>query len=72
MLRLPDELEKANLGAKLLLQVHDELILEVPKAELTQTAALVKQVMENAYSMSVPITTDARSGASWGELEPME
>ena len=72
MLKLPTRLKEAGLGAKLLLQVHDELILEVPKAELPKTAALVKQVMENAYALSIPVTTDARSGASWGELEPVE
>ena len=72
MLDLPSRLKEADLSAKLLLQVHDELILELPKAELPQTAALVKQVMENAYTLSIPVTTDARSGASWGELEPVE
>lgn len=72
MLDLPARLKEADLSAKLLLQVHDELILELPKAELPQTAALVKQVMENAYTLSIPVTTDARSGASWGELEPVE
>jgi len=72
MLKLPQELKSAGLSAKLLLQVHDELILELPKEELTQTAALVKQVMENAYTLSIPVTTDARSGISWGELEPLE
>jgi len=72
MLKLPARLKEAGLGAKLLLQVHDELILELPKDELPKTAALVKQVMENAYTLSIPVTTDARSGASWGELEPVE
>jgi DNA polymerase-1 len=72
MLKLPARLKEAGLGAKLLLQVHDELILELPKDELPKTAALVKQVMEGAYPLSIPVTTDARSGASWGELEPVE
>jgi DNA polymerase-1 len=72
MLDLPSRLKEADLSAKLLLQVHDELILELPKDELPKTAALVKQVMENAYTLSIPVTTDARSGASWGELEPVE
>jgi DNA polymerase-1 len=71
-LDLPARLKEADLSAKLLLQVHDELILELPKDELPKTAALVKQVMENAYTLSIPVTTDARSGASWGELEPVE
>lgn len=71
MLRLPSALSSAGLKASMLLQVHDELILEVPQSELTQTAKLVKQVMENAYPLDIPLTTDARSGANWGELKPL-
>ena len=46
MLKLPDEIEKADLNAEMLLQVHDELIFEVPENELAQTAELVQKVME--------------------------
>ncbi|MCJ7695616.1 MAG: DNA polymerase I, partial [Anaerolineaceae bacterium] len=72
MLRLPTALLNAKLTAKILLQVHDELILEVPENELNQTAVLVKEVLENAYKLDVPLTTEARSGVSWGELEKMD
>ena len=72
MLKLPAALEKAGLSAKMLLQVHDELILEVPVDELTQTAAVVREVMEGAYKLDIPLITEARSGISWGELEPVE
>ncbi|MFH1446019.1 MAG: DNA polymerase I, partial [Chloroflexota bacterium] len=71
MLRLPSALSSAGLKATMLLQVHDELILEVPQSELAQTAKLVKQVMENAYHLDIPLTTDARSGTNWGELKPL-
>lgn len=69
MLHLPPELRKANLRAKLLLQVHDELILEVPQSEIAQTVTLVQKVMANAYQLKVPLLTEARVGTSWGELE---
>ncbi len=69
MLKLPAALEKAGLRARLVLQVHDELLLECPQDELTQTAQVVQQIMENAYTLSIPMETDAKSGRNWGELE---
>ncbi len=71
MLKLPGELEKANLKAKMLLQVHDELIFEVPEDELKQTTALVQKVMENAYPLDIPLSTEAKAGKSWGEMEKL-
>jgi DNA polymerase-1 len=69
MLRLPVEIKKAGLGVRMLLQVHDELIFEVPEDELQQTVKLVQSVMENAYTLSIPIGTEARVGKSWGVME---
>ncbi len=71
MSKMPGALERAGLKAKMLLQVHDELIFEVPEAELEKTAVLVKQVMESAYnimgvSISVPLEAEAGSGLNWG------
>ena len=71
MLKLPDEIEKAGLQAKMLLQVHDELMFEVPDAELKATTALVKDVMENAYHLDIPLSTEAKAGRSWGEMEKL-
>lgn len=72
MLQLPPELNKTGLNAKILVQVHDELILEVPKDEIEQTVPLVQKVMVNAYQLQVPLVTEARVGLRWGELEPTE
>ena len=71
MVRLQQGLEKAGLAARLLLQVHDELVLECPPAELAETARVVQNIMENAYSLSIPLLTDARYGKNWGELKPL-
>ncbi len=68
MIRLPPALEKAGLHGKMLLQVHDELVLECPQAELQETVAVARRVMENVYPMSVPLTTEARWGRNWDEL----
>jgi DNA polymerase-1 len=71
MLQVPIALKKASLTAKMLLQVHDELVLECPFEELQSTANLVRQVMENAYPLKVPLQTDARSGPNWNEMSPI-
>jgi DNA polymerase I len=71
MLALPDELEKAGLKAQMLLQVHDELMFEVPNAELEETTRLVKKVMENAFKLDIPLNTEAKAGSSWGEMQTL-
>ena len=68
MLRLPGVLTEAGLTARMLLQVHDELVLECPKAELGATVQLVKKVMENAYKLSIPLITEAKKGYNWDEM----
>ncbi|NPV84538.1 MAG: DNA polymerase I [Anaerolineae bacterium] len=69
MIQLPPALSKEGLKARLLLQVHDELILECPEDEITQTAAIVTKVMEGAYQLSIPLSTEARFGKNWGSLQ---
>ncbi len=68
MIRLPEALAKAGLKTRMLLQVHDELIFEVPEEELDAAQRLVKEVMEGAFHLSVPLVTEARVGDNWGEL----
>jgi len=72
MLNIPSALEKAGLKAKMLLQVHDELVFECPKAELKETARVVQETMENAFPLSIPLSTEARYGANWGETKSIE
>ena len=67
MIRLPDALADAGLGARMLLQVHDELLFEVPDGELDETAALVARTMETAAHLSVPLTVETGRGRSWAE-----
>jgi DNA polymerase-1 len=71
MLRVPSALREAGLSAKMLLQVHDELVLECPVEELQQTADLVSKVMQEAYPLKIPLQTDARSGPNWNEMSPI-
>ncbi len=69
MLHIPPVLKKAGLHAQMLLQVHDELVLEVPRDELKKTAKLVQDTMAAAYPLDIPLLTEARSGLNWGEME---
>jgi DNA polymerase-1 len=69
MIHLQPELNAAGLKARMLLQVHDELVLEVSEGELKSTAAVVKKVMENALILSIPLSTEARSGVNWGSMQ---
>jgi DNA polymerase I len=70
MLRLPQALKAAGLPVQMLLQVHDELVLECTPEELEAAVGVVKEVMENALEMSVPLVCDARYGPNWGEMQP--
>jgi DNA polymerase I len=67
MIRVPGALAKANLKATMMLQVHDELLFEVPEAEVEATTKVVKQVMESAAHLSVPLIVDCGVGDNWGE-----
>jgi DNA polymerase-1 len=71
MLRVPEALAEAKLSARMILQVHDELVLECPHEELESTAVLVQREMENAYALDVQLVTDARCGMNWGEMVPV-
>nr|MDP9196896.1 DNA polymerase [Pseudomonadota bacterium] len=65
MVRLPPALEKTGLKARLILQVHDELVLEAPEAQAEETAAVTRAVMEAAASLSVPLVADSGIGPTW-------
>lgn len=65
MIRVSDRLEREHLQAKLILQVHDELIVECPEREAEQVKALLTEEMESAVSLSVPMRADAHYGKTW-------
>ena len=67
MLAVHRELARGGLQAKLLLQVHDELVLDVPEAELDAVSALVQRCMRGAAELSVPLEVSIGHGANWLE-----
>lgn len=69
MLKIPGALKAAKLQGQMLLQVHDEIVLECPQSELEKTAEVVRKTMEEAYPLSIPLSTEARAGKSWGAMK---
>ncbi len=71
MIRLYERLIRSGTRARMLLQVHDELLLEVPRAELADVAPVVREEMEGAVKLDVPLTVDLKSGDDWESLTPL-
>jgi DNA polymerase I len=67
MVHLPKALHEAGLTARLLLQVHDELLFEAPVAEIEKLSTLAKRVMESAATLSVPLVVETGSGRTWAD-----
>jgi DNA polymerase-1 len=67
MVRLPASLSASGLRARLLLQVHDELLFEAPEAEAPETARVVQRVMEAAAVLAVPLVVETGIGQNWAE-----
>jgi len=67
MIRIHEQMEKENLRSKMILQVHDELVFDVLKEEMDIVMPMVKQAMENAYPLSIPLIVDACAGENWLE-----
>jgi len=69
MINLDREMDKKRLKSRILLQVHDELVLEVPDEEMKTIDELVPQVMSSAINLNVPLKVDTKQGQNWGEME---
>jgi DNA polymerase I len=70
MLKVHDRLEHEGLRSQVILQVHDELLLEVPENEIAQTRELVRQEMETVYQLSIPLIVEVHEGKNWMEAKP--
>ncbi len=69
MIRVAQALKEQGLEARLVLQVHDELIVECPQGEADKVKALLEEEMEKVVELAVPLTADAGVGRSWGEAK---
>ena len=71
MARLFRALNAGGYRSRIILQVHDELVLEVPAGELTAVSKLVKETMEGAYDLKAKLKVDLEAGPNWFEMEPV-
>lgn len=69
MISANDKLEEAGVRSRMLLQVHDELVLEVVNGEIEQVSAILRDAMENVAELSVPLVIDIHSGKDWAEAK---
>ena len=69
MIRIDAEIRRRNLQSRMLLQVHDELVFEVPESELDAMKQLVTQQMENVYELQVPLKVELGTGPNWRDLD---
>lgn len=72
MIRVHRRLNEESFRAKLLLQIHDELVLEVPPAELDRVSRLVADEMSGVGNLSVRLKVDLKAGANWADCEPLD
>ncbi|MDP3685363.1 MAG: DNA polymerase, partial [bacterium] len=74
MIRIYEKVEKGNgpfRGVRMILQVHDELVFEVPKAAAESVGRAVREIMESVEKLSVPLVAEAKAGPSWGEMRAL-
>lgn len=69
MIRAAEAINRAGLQSRMLLQVHDELIFEVPAKEQEQMQRLVREAMEGAFKLAVPLTVDMKIGPNWHDMQ---
>ena len=69
MLAIDRDLKAAKLEAKLLLQIHDELVFEAPEAEVERVVAIARDRMEHAYPLNVPLVVDIGVARNWGDAK---
>jgi len=67
MIQIDERIARLGLRSVMILQVHDELVFETPRDEVEQMESLVKEIMETAYPLNVPIVADVRTGRNWLE-----
>jgi DNA polymerase-1 len=71
MIRLAEKLAAGGFRARVMLQVHDELLLEAPKEEVDRLVPLLRETMEGALPLDVPLTVDVKVGADWESMTPV-
>lgn len=71
MIAIADARKKNQWSGEMLVQVHDELLFEVPIDQLPSTSQTLKRFMETALSLSIPVVVDLKQGVNWAEMKPL-
>ena len=69
MIRVHEALDREGLRGRVVMQVHDELLVEAPEAEVEATCALLEREMEGVYQLDVPLLVEVGSGSNWMEAK---
>ena len=69
MIRIMERMTELDMRSKMILQVHDELIFEVPRDELDQMHAIVEELMPASLPLEVPLIVELKTGDTWGDLD---
>ena len=69
MIRIDEEIRKRGMKSRMTLQVHDELVFEVPETEVEMMKPLVREHMENAHALEVPLLVEIGVGPNWRDME---
>lgn len=72
MIKLDAELRSKNYESRMILQVHDELVFEVPDNEVEQVKPVIKDLMENTFKLSVPVEVEMKIGQNWGQIKSIK
>ena len=72
MAEISNKLQVTGYQTKMILQVHDELVFEVPEKLLKEVASVIKDLMENSFPLSVPLVVELKSGHNWGQMKPLK
>ena len=69
MIRIDQEIRRRGMKSRMTLQVHDELVFEVPESEIDAMKSLVREHMENAHTLAVPLMVEVGVGLNWRDME---
>jgi len=69
MIRIQDRIDQLMMRSKMIIQVHDELIFEVPRQELKEMESIVKMLMPSAMQLEVPLEVEVKRGVNWSDME---
>ena len=72
MIKISNQLSANRYQTKMILQVHDELVFEVPDGEIEKVKPIIKDLMENTFKLSVPVEVEIKIGQNWGQMSPIK